>query len=247
MLDFSNLNAEICVIGRTSFDSGIGQIGYAAAELISRNFPVCYLPTEAHLRHHEMVTLPNGREIPVCKDTDRIKVSFFCDVLWNGAHDFHYALAPPGTLKYAWLVYDSDDLPARWRQLLNQHFDLVLATSPHLVELAQAAGIASPVACIPIPLDLDAQLAEPLAVRDTATVRFGSVAAFHPRKGIETLVEAFVGLYAGRIDVELVLHSNLAIGETIDRVKAIIARAGAGNVHINHDSLSTAEKNRLNR
>jgi glycosyltransferase involved in cell wall biosynthesis len=247
VLDFSNRDAEICVIGRTSFQSGIGSIGYATAELLSRNFPVCFLPTEPDLRSQETVVLPNGRLLPVCKDPTGIKASFFCDVLWNGAHDVNYALTPAASLKYAWLVYDSDRLPARWSRLLNDHFDLVLAASPHLVETARANGVDSPIASVPIPLDLDPLLAAPLPKRDRDRVRFGCVAAFHPRKGMEVLVEAFLGLYAGRTDVELVLHSNLAFGPTLERVQALVAKAAATNVRISHGSLSENEKNELIR
>ena len=50
MFDFSNDGAEICVVGRTGFHSGIGSIGYATAELLARNFPVSFLPTEPHAR-----------------------------------------------------------------------------------------------------------------------------------------------------------------------------------------------------
>ena len=247
MLDFTNLNAEICVIGRTAFQSGIGSIGYATAELLSRNFPVCFMPTESHMRDQDAVELPNGRRLPVCKDPSRIKVSFFCDVLWNGAHDFNFTLVPSGSLKYAWLVYDSDRLPAQWTKLLNEHFDLVLAASPHLLETARSNGIETPIACVPIPLDLDSLLAEQPPLRDARQIRFGCVAAFHPRKGVEALVEAFLGLYAGRPDIELVLHSNIAIGATFERVQAMVTQFDATNVHISHGSLSETEKNTLIR
>jgi glycosyltransferase involved in cell wall biosynthesis len=247
MLDFGNADAEICIIGRTNFHSGIGSISYATAELLARSFPVSFLPTEKHWDPKaDEVTLPNGRVIPVCRDPSRVRASIFCDVLWNGQADFNYAMAPPGSLKYAWFVYDSDRLPRRWVELLNGHFDLVLATSPHLVPVARANGVETPIACMPIPLDLDGPLAEPLPSRRLSrTVRFGSVAAFHPRKGVETLVEAFTDLYAGRDDVELVLHSNLAIGPTFETIRTLAK--GHRNIRIRHRSLSTAEKNQLIR
>ncbi len=244
MFDFSNGGAEICVVGRTSFQSGIGSIGYATAELLARNYAVSFLPTEPHQRALDSIVLPNGRRLPVCKDPARIKASVFCDVLWNGVDDFNYTLVPPDSLKYAWLVYDSDKLPPRWATLLNEHFDLVLAASPHLLETARANDVTTPIACMPIPVDLDALLARPLAVRNALT-RFGCVAAFHPRKGVEVLAEAFLSRYADRPDVELVLHSNLAIGRTLERVRALAERRGATNIRISHGALDDAEKNAL--
>lgn len=245
MVQLTNCNAEIAVIGRCAFQSGIGAMSFAACEMIARSFPVCILPTEPSLRDKSSITLPNGRELPVCHDPDRIKASFFCDVLWNGVADYNYALAPANSLKYAWLVYDSDELPPRWTQLLNQHFDLVVATSPHLIDIARASGVETPIACLPIPIDLEPLLAQALPPRDRSRVRFGSVAAFHPRKGVLTLVEAFLRMFAGRSDVELVLHSNLTFGDTLNEVLQLAAKAS--NIQVTHGALSEADKNRLIR
>ena len=130
MIDIGTGGAEICVIGRTLFETGIGSVGYGTAELLARNFPVAFLPTGEKERKLEEVFLPNGRPLPVCRKPEQIKASVFCDVLWNGADDLNWTLAPKGSLKYAWLVFDSDRLPKRWVQLLNDHFDLVIAASP---------------------------------------------------------------------------------------------------------------------
>lgn len=218
-------------------------MSFAACEMIARSFPVCIIPTDSNLRGQTSITLPNGRVLPVCHDMSRIKVSFFCDVLWNGVADHNYALAPAESLKYAWLVYDSDQLPSRWTHLLNEHFDLVVTTSPHLIDIAQKSGVTSPTACMPIPLDIEPLLAQSLPKRDRSKIRFGSVAAFHPRKGVLTLVEAFRKIYGGRLDVELVLHSNLSFGDTYDETCQMAI--GVPNIHITHGALSELEKNQL--
>lgn len=244
-MQLDNAGAEIAVVGRCSFGTGIGSMTYAACEMLARNFPVCILPTEAELRAQPFVILPNGRKIPVCKEPERIKVSYFCDVLWNGTGDFNYALTPANSLKYAWLVYDSDQLPAKWVQLLNEHFDLVVATSPHLIDVAAASGVETPVACLPIPLNLEPLLAAPVCVRNEKRVRFGSVAAFHARKGTLTLVQAFLNLFADHPDIELILHSNLSFGDVYDQVTQLAGQAS--NIHITNGNLSEDEKNRLIR
>lgn len=245
MIALANDTPQICIVGRTSFASGIGAVGYATAELLARNFPVCFLPTEPSMRALEQIVLPNGRVIPVCKSSDSIKVSFFCDVVWNGEYDFNYALIPPDSLKFAWLVYDSDRLPPRWTTLLNTHFDLVLAASPHLVTVARQNGVEAPIACVPIPLDLDAILSQPFKLRDPGKTRFGCIAGFHRRKGIEVLVRAFISRFGNSDRVELFLHSNLAIGETFDCVGALIEQNHIRNIHLSHRDLSDAAKNEL--
>ena len=243
--------AELCVIGRCDFSTGLGAMTYAACELLSRAYPTCIRPTEEALREHHAITLPNGRRVPVCKDYDPIKLFLFCDVLWNGVADTNYLLvhnpAPKGVLRAAWIVFDSDELPRQWVEILNNRFDLMLTTSPHMLATAARSGVHIPGACLPIALDLAGALARPAPRRQPGKVRFGSVAAFHPRKGIEVATEAFLTAFAGREDAELVLHSNLAFGDTFDRVQALVRDAGAQNVRLSHQQLGSAEKEALIR
>jgi glycosyltransferase involved in cell wall biosynthesis len=245
MINIGASGAEICVIGRTLFETGIGSVGYGTAELLARNFPVSFLPTGDEGRALKEVRLPNGRLLPVCGRPERIKASVFCDVLWNGSDDRNWQLAPEGSLRYAWLVFDSDRLPKRWVELLNDQFDLVIAASPHLLETARRNGVRRPVTHMPIPLDIDAVLARKLPPHSPHKITFGSIAAFHPRKGVETLVEAFLSRFARNEDVRLVLHSNLAIGATMARLRTLVAQSGAKNVRITHGPLSEGTKNDL--
>ncbi len=250
-LEFGNLGAEICVVGRCDFTTGLGAMTYAACELLSRAYPTCLRPTEERLREEDVIVLPNGRPMPVCKDYGPIKLFLFCDVLWNGSADRNYLLvhdpAPPGVLRIAWIVFDSDELPRVWVDILNNRFDLVLTTSPHLLETAARSGVTTPAGSLPIALDLAAALAKPAPRRAGGTIRFGSVAAFHPRKGIDVVTEAFLTEFGGRSDAELVLHSNLAFGDTFERISALVAEFGASNVTLTHEQLGTDEKDRLIR
>ena len=176
-----------------------------------------------------------------------MKVALFCDVLWNGMADANYLLvpnpAPAGMLRIAWIVFDSDELPRQWTTILNDRFDLVLTTAPHLLGTLRRSAVDTPAACLPIPLDLAPTLARPL-YRAPGPVRFGSVAAFHPRKGIETAIEAFTQAFAGNADATLTLHSNITAGETFDRVTAMCQAAG-GAVALSQTQLAPAEKDRL--
>ena len=232
MLTLGSTGAQICVIGRTGFHTGIGTVGAGTAEALARSFPVSFLPTNPHAQ--DSITLPSGRVLPVCKDPAAIEVSVFCDVLSECTID------PPGRLRYAWLFFDSDRLPESWVALLDRRFDAVLVASPHLVDIARQSGVARPITYLPLPLDLDGSLALPVRAPG-AVLRFGSVCAFHPRKGLETLVAAFVDRFGQDPAAELVLHGNLAFGPTLDRVRA----RASPNVRIAHEDLSPAAKDAL--
>ena len=244
MIEHSNANPEVCVIGRCDFATSIGMITYAACEMLGRSVPVCLLPTEPALRNHVFVTLPNGREIPICRNPERMRATLFCDVLWNGTADHNWRLVPAQGLRLATLVWDSDELPAEWVTILNRDFDGVVCLSPHLEPLARDSGVEIPCATVPLALDLEPLLAEPFAARGPR-LRIGSVSAFHPRKGTMALLRAFAARYAGRDDMELVLHSNLAFGDTAERVRQLGASLGLTNLTVSTDALSASAKNAL--
>jgi glycosyltransferase involved in cell wall biosynthesis len=246
-LQQSNDDAEICVIGRCRFDNGIGAHTYALCETLARSFPVCILPTEPARRATDKVHLPSGRSIPVCKDTSPLKAAIFCDVLWNGQYDRNLDLLPRHTLNYAFVVFDSDELPAPWRNGLNERFDLAIVPSPHLVATLRDSGVERPIACLPLANPLEPLLSQAFDPRRPGRTRLCSVAAFHPRKGTRLLIQTFAERFGGRRDVELLLHSNATFGDDFEQTQRLIRDLDLRNVMATHKQLSVAEKNELIR
>ncbi|CAM2176616.1 putative Mannosyltransferase [Paraburkholderia sacchari] len=236
---------SICIIGRCTFGTGIGAVTYAACELLSRYYPVSIFPTEPHFRAQREVVLPNGTVIPVCQDLSLVKVAFYTDVLWNGAYDFNYSLVPRHALSFAHVAYDSDELPPQWVKILNEHFDYALFMSQHLESVALKSGVQSGVGTLPLALDIEGLLKRSYRPPAGDKVRFCSIAAFHSRKGVELLIEAFIKAFGARNDVELTVHSNLAIGESLDRVRQLVESRGAENITISCAALDDREKNAL--
>lgn len=244
LMKIDNRDAEICVVGRCDFSTGIGTMTFAMCELLTRSYPVCLLPTEQHRRDDQFVYLPNGRPIPVCRNPEAMRVSVFVDVLWNGAADRNYLLMPQQGLRYASLMFDSDRLPEQWVDILNMRFDAVIAPTGYCTELLERSGVEIPSIQLPLGLDLGLALSRPMRTPGEK-FRFGSIAAFHPRKDPGVLLRAFLRLYGGREDVELLLHSNLAFGTTYEEMLRIVADDGAKNVTISNAALSVAEKDAL--
>ena len=237
---------DVCVIGRADFRSGIALVGFAAAEMFARSFATCYLPLEPHLRDQEFITLPNGRRLQVAHDSSNCKVCFFTGVVWNGVEDFNYQLVPEHGLRLAHVNFDSNRLPSQWVRILNDRFDIVAVPSRHLVEVLRTSGVEPPISILPIALDLDGWLAAPpTSIRVGPTVRFVSVGSFHPRKGADILVEAFAKAFGDSPKVSLRLHSNLAFGNSLDRVRDRVAKLCLRNVEVTFGQLTTSEVDQL--
>jgi glycosyltransferase involved in cell wall biosynthesis len=243
MVDTTCSSPEICVMGRSDFSSGIGAVAFAACELLSRYFPISFFSTNPG-EQGEFITLPNGRIIPVCKNLDDAKVFFYTDVLWNGEYDRNYLKVPRHGLRVAHIAYDSDQFPAKWAEVLNNSFDVAYFSSRHLEAVARASGIKIPVGTLPIGLDTELLLTRPFT-ESRGKVRFGCVAAYHPRKGMDILVDAFIQEFGNDDDVELVLHSNIAMGSVYQNVQRMVADSHAKNITLSNANLGFAEKDAL--
>lgn len=242
MIDFGMAGAQICVVGRTSFETGMGAVAYGMAETLARNFPVAFRPIEPDQQGRTEVVLPNGRRLPVVGAEPAPVVSVFCDVVCAGAGDSAWSALPQGGMVYAWLPFHSDRLTPPVVERLNERADVVLAASPHLVDVARRRGVERPITVLPIPLDLDPLLARPpLPGRRRFT--FGSIAAFEPRAGHETLLDAFLARFADDETTRLVLHGTQTVGSTLDRLQVVAD--GARNVRITTGALTGAEREAL--
>jgi glycosyltransferase involved in cell wall biosynthesis len=243
---FPSQRTGICIIGRTDFQSGMGSLTFAACELLSRYFEVSLLPSRDEPRSFpSYATLPTGRMVPLVRSAEGFAATLYLDVLWNGAYDRGYELVPNSGFRVIQIAYDSDELPPEWTEILNKRFDLALFSTAHLETVARNSGVTIPTGTLPIALDLESLVSRRYRAPIARKLRFGTLSAFHDRKGLDVLVEAFLDLYAGRSDVELVIHSNLAIGDVYERVMHMRDAAGAANVIITHGSLAASEKNAL--
>lgn len=243
LVDFSNDDARICVIGRTDFDSGIGAFSHAACELFSRHAPTCILPTDgASGREH--AELPSGRLVPVCRDLSAPEIFFFADILFNGAHDNNLARMPQRGIHFAHLCFDSDHLPPEWVWRLNHHFEGAFVPSTQQQEVAIRSGVRTPVSVLPIALPIEGLLARPFR-GSTDTVRFGTISAYHERKELERLVVAFRRVFQGRRDVELVIHSNLVNRSVLEQVRTAASGAHAPKVTLSSAAMSPDSRDDL--
>lgn len=235
----------VCVVGRADFETGIGSVTHSALELFSRSTDVVFFAARGRSAA-PYVTLASGRVVPTVESPEGFAVYFFTDVLWNGVRDENYRMVPDSGFRIAHVAYDSDAMPPEWVIILNERFDLMLGMSTHLEDVARSSGVTIPVGTLPLGLDLEPLLSarySPPAVK----VRFGTLSAFHERKGLDVLVDAFIETFGASEDVELVVHSNLAMGDVYSRVTDRVERSGVTNVILSHGNLSVQGKNSLLR
>lgn len=244
MRDDPNVDPAVCVIGRTSFESGIGAFSFAACELLSRHLATCIIPTDRPEGDDSPVVLPNGRSVPICRDTSSPQLFFYTDILFNGAGDVNLDRMPANGVHVAHFCFDSDELPTEWVFALNQYFDAAYVPTISQQTLAVQSGVRIPVGVLPIALPVESLLARPMRSA-TKRVRVGTITAFHERKELERLTRAFIEEFEGRDDVELRIHSNLAFEDCFDRLSQLFEGVSLPHVTLSHEALSVDERDSL--
>jgi glycosyltransferase involved in cell wall biosynthesis len=240
----NGVGSGICILGRTQFGTGIGLITEAWADLLARRYDVEIWDLHSSNDGADHVSLTNGRLVPLARSLDGYAAYVYADVLWNGYGLDTYVPPPASGYRIAYLAFDSDELPPEWVTILNRDFDAVYFSSAHLIRVAERSGVSIPVGSIPLALDTEREIARPYRPV-SRRVRFGTLSAYHPRKGLDQIVGAFLREFGDADDVELVIHSNLAIGETAARVAALVAGSGTDRIRLSTSSLGADEKNEL--
>lgn len=235
----------ICVMGRRAFGTGIGHLSESLLELLSRKYDVKLWDLHCPGASGETVTLTTSREISLADQLEGFAIYIYADVLWNGVGYTQYVPPPATGYRIAYLAFDSDQLPPEWVEILNRDFDAVYFTSSHLIDIAVSSGVQIEIGSLPLAIPLEGHIARNYRPVAGHRVRFGTLSSYHPRKGLEALVSAFLREFGDSPDAELVIHSNIAFSETVVAVRSIVAVSRAENVILSERNLSESEKNEM--
>lgn len=159
----------------------------------------------------------------------------------SGVHSFDVCNA--FTIRYAgltmaYLHQENDRCPASWEKPLGA-FDLILAPSPHIIEVMQRSATQTPVAETSLTGVAPAVFHPAVAPLDDlfpGRFKFLMVGATQPRKNTATLVRVFLERFRRNDDVVLILKSG-GYGEDSVHRELI---GGASNVVLVSDELPDA-------
>ena len=236
---------QIAVIGRSNFETGIGCHSYAFLELLSQNFgDVGFYSTSERDKDAKFIQLPSGRYVQKLNSLDGYPVRIFCDVLKNSKLDYNYKLVEGGSLKIAFVVFDSSQIPAEWTTILNDTFDVVLAPDLSVINAMITSGVTIPSSVLPLALDLNSLLRKPL-LPVKPIVHFGSLSAYHPRKHHLRLIKAFLNVFPKPGDAQLSISSNLNFENEHAKLLEYRNSVDAEHVQLHIRQLPTSEKDKF--
>jgi glycosyltransferase involved in cell wall biosynthesis len=167
------------------------------------------------------------------------KVAFWVAILGirDNIMDIHKAIKSP--VKYALSVFESNQIPPLWTNILNSYYDAVIVPDPYLVNVYKSSGVRIPIFVLPLIVQLEKLLARPLKTKANDPFTFGMSGGFWKRKGHEKILAAFGSKFGNDPRFKLRLHGRF--GAYKDTVLKAIREANFSNVEIFSSPLHTEE------
>lgn len=144
-------------------------------------------------------------------------------------------------IRIAYSMLESSRIPPEWAELLNAYFDAVAVPDSFLVEVYKRSGVEIPIFVVPLGLEIDPFLDQPLKTASNKPFRFINASTLLPRKNHEGLIQAFHQAFGNNADVELHINYRYCSQETLVRVKNLIKFLNLHNVFVTDKELSNKD------
>jgi len=233
---------DAIIAGRYHRAIGLGHLTGATLQCLAGRVHCAYFDPKPEFSDYS--GFPPQIEVvrTVDKDKASADVLLFTDVLWNGIGDRSVLELPEAKIRFAYTMFDSSRLLPEWVRLCNESFDGVIVPDAEVAAAYRNSGVWRPVFVLPFPLDLENIGVERRSHEHGEPFVFGCVAAYHPRKNLRLLIEAFLSAFGPHdTTTQLHIHSNLAFIGEFEQIEELVRSRGASNIQLSRRSLNRAE------
>lgn len=232
-------NYDVTLVGFVNFADGIGRHPILFKECLDDSVNINFLSTRCIPPAIEDAQLQLPRLNPVNK-ADVGAVSILTDILADQAVE-PYKRVPESTIKIAYTMFESTEIPKSWVAILNKKFDMAVVPDQFLVTMYKQCGVEIPIFVLPLPLMLEDFLAIRTQIKPQNPFVFGFSGGFWKRKNHIRVLEAFAAEYGNRTDFKLRLHGRFGEVEVIKALMDKIAELKLTNVELIVKSYSHEE------
>lgn len=172
------------------------------------------------------------------------KVILFEEMLWWPNQEKYKKILDSkkeDSIRIAYSVWESTQIPQEWVLILNQHFDAVAVPSKFLVRTYERSGVKIPIFELPLGLNLTKFLKQPLKQRKNIPFVFGNLSACSERKNQVQLIRAFAKAFGNNPNVQLRINCRYGEKEVSNAITREIVEQALLNVIFTQFSLSEEE------
>lgn len=224
--NFQAWSYDLTVVGTVKQADGIGRQTIGLIDLLKDDLKINFI-SSWHPINVQDVNL-EVQKILFHPDKTPGSVCILEDPLWFSKKPF-YKSVPASKIKIAYSMLEGSEIPKKWTQILNQHFDAVVVPDPFLIEVYQNCGVKIPIFELPLGIDIDDFLQRPAKVRPHMPFIFGNSLSSNARKNHLLLIRAFAEEFGNSPQIMLKLNSRDTYG-TFAEGQKLIQSLGVSNI-----------------
>ncbi len=200
----------ISLVGPIEMADGIGRQVAELANMFLDDFD-----TNIVTKHYNRMDVPQKVKTMMSKKNKQLgKIVIFEESLWAPGEDisrFLDSVENENQIRIAYSMLESTRIPQEWVMQLNLYYDAVAVPDEFLVEAYKKSGVNIPIFTIPLGLDLNNYLKDPIKKERHPVMVFGNLGSALDRKNQVLLIRAFAKAL-GNVE-DAALHINVRGGD----------------------------------
>lgn len=200
-----NYKYDLTLIGEMNYEGSLTRIGINLVESLKDHLKINYIRTP----RRDGIKLGNAslltKEIIRNRDKSPGKVVMVVETFCNNVN-IHKKKR--GKINIAYSMLESDKIPDSWVTRINNYFDAVVVPDDFLVKVYKKCGVKVPIFVIPVCMDLNDFLRQPLKSKANNPFTFGVSATFIDRKNNEKIFDAFTQTFGNNKNFLLKMHGR---------------------------------------
>jgi glycosyltransferase involved in cell wall biosynthesis len=240
---FKLKRSDLTVIGPVNMRDGLGRQSVELMDALYDSLKINFIPT----REPCLTEVPERIKALIKRSNKKMgKVIVYETALPTPNHKFYkrlnqYLHGPKqlSQIRIAYSMLESSRLPQLWAEGLNSYFDAVAVPDAWLVEAYQKSGVTIPIFVLPLGLNIDPFLSQPLKAERHTPFCFINTSSMIARKNHEGLIRAFHQAFGDDPDVILLMNYRTVAGTTLCEVKELIASLKATNIYLQNETLDS--------
>ena len=142
---------------------------------------------------------------------------------------------------YTYSMIETTAIPPKWVEKINQYFDAVLVPDEFLVEVYEKSGVKKPIFVVPLPVDMEHMLDQPLKSKRNEVFTFLNVGSISLRKNHLRLVESFHKAFGNRDEVKLVISARFVKKQAYNDLVNYLQFHKISNIEISKKTIDKSE------
>ncbi len=196
---------DLTIVGQLKVAGSLERLPVSLTHLLKNDISINFIPTPGH---YDFAEIPiDEQNILANPDKTPGNVALLFDVLWLKSRT-PADLVPDSLIKIAYSMLEGTRIPSQWVTILNEKFDLVVVPDEYYETVYRNCDVQIPIYVVPLGVDIEDFLNEPIKETATTPFVFGSSGVFMPRKNQRLLIDAFIEEFGNNPSVQLKLHGR---------------------------------------